>query len=283
MSLNLRMAATAVLALLALAACQPIPHPFDDARALPPPSSLTPPDSVGILVLPPKGAAAPFAGKLAEALAKALRDEDVPASTDAENRGSYRLETAQDATSGPGRTSVHWTLVSAKGTVVGSGSADAVDTADDAIALSLAKKAAPAVADLVMGDAPIPTANVAVLVALAGVSGAPGDGGTALARAISVALGRAGVTLGAQGAHARFALNCQVDVVPAAGGKQLVTIHWVLAIAGGKELGRVNQQNTVPAGSLEHAWGEVAYDVAGAAAPSIAGLLERAQASSAGS
>jgi hypothetical protein len=277
------MALPAMLAFLALAACQPLPHPFDDARALPPPSSLTPPDSVGILVLPPKDAAAPFAQKLAEALAKALRDDDVPASTDAENRGSYRLETSQDASSGAGRVGMRWTLVSAKGAIVGSGSADATGTADDAIALSLAKKTAPAVTALVMGDAPVPTANAAALVALAGVSGAPGDGGTALARAIGVALGRAGVTLGGEGARARFALDCKVDVAPAAGGKELVTIHWVLALAGGKELGRVNQQNTVPAGSLDQAWGEVAYDAAGAAAPGIAELLERAQASSAGS
>src|SRR6185437_6118612 len=51
-------------------------------------------------------------------------------------------------------------------------------------------------------------AEVPALVAVRGVSGAPGDGGTALARAIAVALARAGVEVGEGGAKARFALSC---------------------------------------------------------------------------
>src|SRR5882757_8616037 len=81
----------ALVALLLLAACQPLPHPF--AHDTPPPNSpiLTPPDSAGIMVEPVAGAPEPTAHDLAAAMAKALRDDDVPASTNASNRGSYRL------------------------------------------------------------------------------------------------------------------------------------------------------------------------------------------------
>jgi len=54
-------------------------------------------------------------------------------------------------------------------------------------------------------------------------------------------------------------------------------VRWVVALAEGRELGQVNQQNAVPAGSLDGAWGELAYDVAGAAAPGIARLIEQAR------
>jgi hypothetical protein len=271
-----------VLPLLA-AACQPLPHPFDDARALPPPNALEPPDSVGVVVMPATGEPAPFGAAMAEAFAKALQDQDVPASTASGNRGSFRLEMAaknETAVAGQARVALHWTLRDAKGAVRGSGDAASSASGVDAVK-SIAGEAAPEIAKLVSGDAPAPSGGTPALVALGGVTGAPGDGGTALARAISSALGRAGVELGAAGAPSRFALNCEVAVGPADSGKELVTVRWILA-AGGHPLGQVSQQNTVPAGSLDHDWGDVAYAVAGAAAPGIADLIARAQMSSAG-
>ena len=275
--------------LLLLAACQPLPHPFDDARALPPPAALQPPDSVGVRVLPASGANSPFGAAMAEALAKALRAADVPASTEAGNRGSFRLETSADETVAAGRERIalRWTLRDSGGAVRGSGTAArevasaSLPAGGDAVAASLAKEAAPEIAKLVAGDAPPPAGNVPALVALGGVSGAPGDGGTALARAIGAALGHAGVELGAASAPSRFALTCEVAVAPAEPGKELVTVRWVLA-SGGRVLGQVSQQNTVLAGSLDRDWGEIAYAVAGAAAPGIAELVTRAQLSTAG-
>ncbi len=277
--------------LLLVAACQPLPHPFDDARALPPPEALQPPDSVGVLVVPASDAPAPFSAAMAEALAKALRAGDVPASTDAGNRGSFRLETEEKnetEAAGQARIELRWTLRDAGGAVRGSGtSAREVASASwpagsDAVAQSIAEEAAPQIAKLIAGDAPLPSDSAPARVVLGGVIGAPGDGGSALAHAIGDALGRAGVELGAAGAPSRFALTCEVAVAPADSGKELVTVRWILA-SGGHPLGQVSQQNTVPAGSLDHAWGDIAYAVAASAAPGIAELITRAESSSAGS
>jgi hypothetical protein len=199
-------------------------------------------------------------------LAQALRDADVPASTARGNRGSYRLE-ASVAPAGS-QLALAWTLRDAKGGKVGSG------TAGGASVAALAHEAAAPIALLVSGDAP-PPADVPALVAMAGVSGAPGDGGTALARAIGEALGSAGIELG--DGPARFALSCRVEVAPPKDGKQVVSVRWILALPQGRELGRVNQQNAVAAGSLDGAWGDTAYDVATAAAPGIAQLIEKAR------
>lgn len=268
-----------VLAVLLLAACQPLPHPFADDRDPTPP--LRPPDSAGILVLPVADAPT-----LAPALAQALLDADVPASTEGANRGSYRLESAVAAqTPEPGReaVSLSWALKDAAGAIVGQGTArregaaESWQAADGPVVGGLAKDAAPQIAELVSGDAPLPTGDVPALVAVRGVAGAPGDGGTALARAIGVALARTGVEVGGGDAKARFALLCSVAVAPPQDGKQLVTVRWALALPEGRELGRVNQQNAVPAGSLDGPWGDLAYAIAGAAAPGIAELIERAK------
>ncbi len=98
-----------------------------------------------------------------------------------------------------------------------------------------------------------------------------------------MALGRAGVALAEEGeAKPRFALSCRVTITPPKAGKQQVTVRWVLAVPGGRELGQVSQQNDVPAGSLDGAWGDIAFLVATAAAPGIADLVQHASVASGG-
>lgn len=280
-----------VLAVLFLAAaCQPIPHPFEDIAHRPGSPALRPPDSAGIVVQPVTGAPAPAATSLADALAAALRDGDVPASTHGHNRGSFRLDTAATTqTLGPAQTAItiDWQLLNADGKVVGTGEARREGASalwqqgDDKLAAALAGDAAPAIVRLVSGDAPA-AVTVEAAVAVGSVAGAPGDGGTALARAIALTLGRAGVDVAAGAAKARFTLSCQVEVRPAPDGKQHVTVRWALSSAKGVRIGEVAQENTIPAGSLDGAWGDIAYAVASAAAPGIAQLVERATVASAG-
>src|SRR5258708_12836334 len=77
-----------LLALLA-AACQPLPHPF--AGDVPQAAMLSPRDSAGIYVAPVAGAPTPVAGDLAEAMAAALRDADIPATTRGRNKARFEL------------------------------------------------------------------------------------------------------------------------------------------------------------------------------------------------
>ncbi|HXQ49568.1 MAG TPA: hypothetical protein VN802_00610 [Stellaceae bacterium] len=275
-----------LLALSLLASgCQPVPHPFADNVDRPAVSALRPRDSAGILVLPVAGAPDPAASALATSLAEALRQADVPASTDAGNRGSFRLETTtseEPLAPGRARVTLAWSLKAADGAQLGAGEAtrDAASAAwekgDPDLAAALSHDAVRVIAPLVTGDAPA-AASVGPIVAVRAVTGAPGDGGTALANAIGAALGHAGVEVAGGGAKARFALSCVVAVSPPKDGQQSVAVRWVLALSEGREMGQVSQQNTVPAGSLDGAWGDVAYAVAAAAAPEIALLIERAK------
>jgi hypothetical protein len=268
--------------LLLLAACQPLPHPF--AHDTPPPNSpiLTPPDSAGIVVEPIAGAPEPTAHSLASAMAKALQEDDVPASTGASNRGSYRLSgNASTKPLGDGNLliTIAWEMRDAKGASVSKqqSSLTATDVAwgkggNDLAAL--AREAAPLLAKMVQSTAPAPLGGTVTLIAVRRVTGAPGDGGEALAHAMEDALRRANLSL-AQGPadQPNFFVEGRVELSPPASGKQQIKIAWTLVRPDGGKIGQVQQENAIPAGSLDGSWGLTAYDVANAAAPGIAALI----------
>jgi len=282
------------LILALVTACQPLPHPF--AGDVPPPSApiLSPPDSAGIIVAPVAGAPAPIAGELAEAMASALRDAEIPASTAGSgNKGSYRLfATAreQPADGGSMTIAIDWELHAASGRTLGHVAATADEPSDTwrsgepATARDIAGKAAPAIAKLVQEPPPAEAEVAEPLVAILPVIGAPGDGGRSLARAMGNALRRAHVALVDRPSDREaFVLAGRVELSPVDAGKQQVKVSWELLRPDGKAIGTIDQQNAVPAGSLDGAWGDIAYAVASAAAPGVTALIERAKASGTGS
>jgi hypothetical protein len=269
--------------LLLLAACQPLPHPF--AADVPPPRSavLSPRDGAGILVLPLAGA--PPA--VAEALAAALREAEVPASTQGGgNKGSYRLFVlAEPPADGGARLLLEWELRAAAGNVLGTGNGAAKDAikdsrdANDPGLRRLAADAVPAIAKLVQGDVPGAAEVSEPLLGLRPVAGAPGDGGPALVRAMDFALRRAHVALAEKaGDKETLVLSGRVELSAPDAGRQQVKVRWVLSRADGGEVGQINQENAVPAGSLDGPWGDIAFAVANAAAPGVAALVEKAKA-----
>lgn len=273
------------LLLLQLVACQPVPHPF--AEDVPPPRSpaLSPRDSAGIVVAAITGAPE----HVAEVLAAALRDAEIPASTAGTgNRGSFRLMASARAAPAAGdRASIalDWELRAADGKVLGHGSAaveapaEAWRRGDEAVAHAIAEKAALAIARLVQDDPPRAAAIAEPLLAVRAVVGAPGDGGPALTRAMDYALRRVHVALAEKaGDKESFVLTGKVALSPAEAGRQQVTVSWALLRPDGGEIGRVDQQNAVPAGSLDGPWGDIAFAVASAAAPGVAALIEKAKA-----
>lgn len=280
-----------LLAFLLLAACNGAPAPIMGRTA--PAASLSPPDSVGIYVLPVENAPAASATALAAAMATALQQADVPASAQSSNRDSYRLQPIATAISGAGgheSISVVWELRNATGTMIGSTPAQLVtDTAawqrgDGKLAAALAASAAPMLAKLVQSDVPPPQGGLNPVVALRPVTGAPGDGDRSLTRAMGAALEHTNVVVAAIPADkADFIVTGTVTLTQADGQKQQVRVTWVLMRPDGSEVGRVKQENAVPAGSLDGAWGDIAYAVANAAAPGVAALIERAKAAAVGS
>ncbi len=221
--LYLRFAGILLLA-LALAACQGSGQssPVSHANVVTP--ALTPPDSAGILVLPVTGAPQPAANDIAQAMAEALQQADVPASTAASNRHSFHLSSTV-ATLAAGDAGddiiITWTLADSDGRKIGGAESNITASAEtwgrggETIARALAGPAALDIAKLVESDAPLPQGNASPVVALGTVSGAPGDGDTALARAMGAALGRIHVALaGPVGCKPDITLSAEVVVAP---------------------------------------------------------------------
>ncbi|MGH6968383.1 MAG: hypothetical protein ACREEL_10410 [Stellaceae bacterium] len=273
-----------LLAFLLLAACNGAPPPVMGRTAAPAAVALSPPDSAGIYVLPGETAPTPSAAALAAAMATALQQADVPASARASNRDSYRLQPVATVTpAGGGQETVRvvWELRNAAGKLVGSAPAQVTADAaawqrgDKRLATALATPAAATIAQLIQGDALVPQGGLKPVVALRPVSGAPGDGDRSLTRAMSAALERANLALAAAPTDkADFIVTGTVEIAPADGQKQQVKVTWTLLRPDGSEVGRVKQENAVAAGSLDGAWGEIAYAVTNAAAPGVRRLIE---------
>jgi len=266
---------------LVLTGCQPLPHPFADQQLPPDAPILQVADTVGILVAPV--AHAPADAALAEAMATALQDREVPADTHAANRQSYHLTGDAAATrvsAGAAMVEIQWVLTNAKGATVGSDTQHMTISAADwtggtpEILAPLAKAEAPRIAAMVQ-EAPPVERNPGRQVYIRQTEGAPGDGRTALPRSLGFLLGRAGikVTPDSQTADA-VVIGPTVNLTSAGAGKQHVLIVWHIYRADGTEAGQVSQENDVPAGSLDGSWGDIGMAVATAGIDQIIGVMK---------
>ncbi len=109
------------------------------------------------------------------------------------------------------------------------------------------------------------------------VGGAPGDGDAALAQAARAAFVVGGLGAAAGREDAQYIVAGAVKVAAPAGGRQQVRIIWEVSAPDGRPLGRAVQENAVPEGSLDGAWGPTAAMVAGAAVAGITNVIRRAQ------
>lgn len=113
-------------------------------------------------------------------------------------------------------------------------------------------------------------------VAIVAVKGAPGDGNAQLARQMRDFLTQRGLVVqdGARGAD--WLLEGRVEMARGSSpGTQRVEIQWILADVYGEEYGRIVQMNEVPAGSLDRAWGDVAFVVADEASGGVKDVIDR--------
>jgi hypothetical protein len=111
------------------------------------------------------------------------------------------------------------------------------------------------------------------------VSGAPGDGATALTQAIQGELTRNGIALASQSSAQAYRVEGVVKMGQARDGKQPIQIDWNVKDPQGKRLGTVSQKNEIPEGSLDGPWGKTADAAAAAAAQGILKLLPQRTAS----
>ena len=278
----------AVLGLgLLLAACQPLPRPFA-AHELNP--LLERPENAGVVVEDISGLPPELAREYRDAVVAALQEAGILASAGPGNGASFRLKgvgsmapTARE--SDPARGSVSWELTDASGRrLAGLESAARLRTG------AVARENRSAIASLVREIAdglevsalaaaePGPTPAASPPVIVLPVDGAPGDGRDTLQRALGLALRDRGVrvtTIDAKADPKAILVHGDVAVAPVPPNRERVDIAWTVRWADGRELGRVTQSNTIPAGLLRGRWGQIARAAAAGAADGVAALIER--------
>ena len=113
-----------------------------------------------------------------------------------------------------------------------------------------------------------PNTSPAVIVA---VTGAPGDGNTALADAVRRILSAKAISDQASGSP--YHVRVQVSVSPIRDGNQRMRIVWEVSNSRGKNLGEVAQFNVVKPGELDGEWGSSADTAAKAGVQGLVRLL----------
>ncbi|MGQ0486036.1 MAG: hypothetical protein ACT4SY_11885 [Hyphomicrobiales bacterium] len=116
--------------------------------------------------------------------------------------------------------------------------------------------------------------NAITAVAVVAVKGSPGTGDGELTAAMRRTLAKAGwPVLEAPRADA-LTIAGEVRLEKPQGASQQVALRWTVSTPDGRSLGDIKQANSVPAGSLDHGWGDNAVPVAEAAATGIFDLIE---------
>jgi hypothetical protein len=264
----------ACLTLLGPAACTTLPHPFEDDKLAPHAPLLAMPDSLGVVVEPVQGAPDETSKVLAEAMAHALQDAELPASTSAGNARSFHLSgTALPAADASG-LAISWSLRNAAGSEIGSDTQHVpMPLSESALAGSM-RGEAPKLAALIQDSGPAehqPSRRLLIRT----VEGAPGDGATSLKRALVFLLQRSGTRLTDDPASPdTVTIAGTVETRPGPPGQDHIKILWHVLKPDGGEAGVIAQENDVPHAVIERQWGDIAMAVADAAAPDILHVAE---------
>jgi hypothetical protein len=282
----IRLLGVMLASMLPMVGCQPLPHPFADdvpRRGAP---ILDLRDSTSVAIAPIEGLPRATAEKLGPAMASALQEREIAASDKTSSIGSYellgRIE-EMPPSQGKAALVVLWELRDPSGRRVGESAERAEAPADDWDAgtgdavVRLATASATRVAALLLDEAPS-EAEIGgrTRLLIGAVAGAPGDGDQALVRSITEILKKQDLAIVSDPqAKADLVLDGEVAVAKPKGGKQNVKIVWHVRRKDGGEIGTVGQENDVPAGLLDGAWGDVAYMVAVSAQDGIMALVAR--------
>jgi hypothetical protein len=281
-----RLGRLALLLCLSLAACGDLPEPFlgnpgATARRLAQP--LTP-----VLAIPPgTDTLLPDAANqdLAKQVAAALVATEVPAIVRAPEKNDWRVITKAQQ-QGDSITPV-FSVQDPKGKEQGSAEGEKVPlqawaNADPALLQQIAAEAGPRIGAVLTSiriahDKADPHSlyNRQAKVLVADVTGAPGDGDDALTRQMRARLAVLGPVVLTTPTGADFVVQGQVKMVPIPKGQERVEIQWIVKTASGDERGRVVQLNNIPAGTLDHYWGDVAVVVASEASNGVNDVILR--------
>ncbi len=278
------------IGLAVLGSCGQVPRPFEHRADLKS-DLLVLKDRAGIVVAPLAGDLPADPDGLALAMAKRLRELNVPATTRAVNNESRYLHgwaTQKSLTAAPDQLVVEWELWDLDGRLIGSYTQQRPLTRiagpSDGAALidAMAAEAAPKIAALVQ-EAPVIEAKIpgfpGAKLVVAPLSSGPGDSAQSLIPALRAELAAAGLPVSIQRGPRDILVLGKIALGPAQDGREVIAVTWsVISAQDGEELGQVDQRNQVPAGSLDGPWGATAVEIARGAAQGIIDLLSRAAA-----
>lgn len=283
----MRLGVALLCLMVGLAGCGVVPQPFSrdvDQKAEAPP--LFAPATEGVVILPTEGVDEGTGALIADLTAQALQKQGIIAS--AQNVGrvgnSASLYLAALGTrQSDGAMRLDWTLARPDGSVVGEFSRPITSDED----LLAATRTLAGWIEPRSGIEPGP--GFRPKIAIGGVHGASGDGDKLLGRALAISLARSSVDLDATSTEAsgpadavsedpdRHVVRGQVTIDRLENGADHVKIAWVVSDGAGREVGVIDQENQVPAGSLNKSWGAVAQPIADGAAEGIVVLLRDAE------
>lgn len=265
------------LAAAALVAACSIPQPFQSDTLSP----LTAPGvRAGLVVAPVEGAT--DGALFAEAVADALVDQDLAASTQPIPGPSYRL-TGRALSEEGDAVRLEWEIEDpARGFAGAIAQSIPSEQLPDwragnaRLYRTLAKSAAEEIAALLAESAAVAPEQPLILVPE--VEGAPGDGPRTLQRSMAYVLDQRGlkVTERIMPDETPTLVLRGVMTVKTQDDRAQIAIAWTLTRPDGSSVGAVNQANEVPAALLQGAWGDIAFAIADAAADSVAELVANA-------
>ena len=105
------------------------------------------------------------------------------------------------------------------------------------------------------------------------VTGAPGDGNTALTASLIALLPLKGIKVADKKEKPPWLIEGKVKVAAKSPTEDVVTLSWRVLDGQGKEVGTISQQNAVPHKRLDGKWGEIAAFASEAAAEGISQLI----------
>lgn len=283
----MRLGVALLCLMVGLAGCGVVPQPFSrdvDQKAEAPP--LFAPATEGVVILPTEGVDEGTGALIADLTAQALQKQGIIASAQnvgrVGNPASLYLA-ALGTRQSDGAMRLDWTLARPDGSVVGEFSRPITSDED----LLAATRTLAGWIEPRSGIEPGP--GFRPKIAIGGVHGASGDGDKLLGRALAISLARSSVDLDATSTEApgpadavledpdRHVVRGQVTIDRLENGADHVKIAWIVSDGAGREVGVIDQENQVPAGSLNKSWGAVAQPIADGAAEGIVVLLRDAE------
>jgi hypothetical protein len=271
---------------LLLTSCGDLPEPFlgnpgSTAQRLAVPVTpllVVPPPSKALLTAPDNGA---FADLLADSLVK----EDVPSLAREAKKGDWRLEVT--ATRAGEKVVPRFAILDPAGKETGAidgapASAPAWIAGAPWTLGQVARDAVPKVLALMTSaQATRDRANPGGLLTRTAhlyvpeVAGAPGDGNVILTRLMRARLAEFGPLVQVTPEGADLVVHGVVTITNIPNGQQRVEVVWTVVRPNGEVTGKVSQLNNVPAGMLDHVWGDVAGVVTQEASAGINEVVER--------